>query len=737
MFLLSSFWVSQMVLSLTRYLSLTQNHVCTAVEISMSNLQSLGWQIDGRTLVRDQDRNIIGSRPCTRRIRLRWEVNEAPSKIGELFDTYIVLVAPRNGGKGLFFGRALHSVKTDAALIRRWIDYCEASHGDACKSKSQDIPLSKSFFGVIDVTEMCLTKLPSGERYVALSYTWGQGGHHFKTTATNVRDHLKPGGLRKMDIMMPRTIKDAINLVRDLGERFLWVDSICIIQGSDRSWALNSRVMDQVYGNAYLTICAADGDGAGAGLQILNPERSQAERATSEQSNSQNITQYDRNLRLMSTQPAENYIRKSVWNTRGWTFQERLLSPRNLIFTAGRMYFQCRCTARSADIISEDDSAGWSIEFKDSPLLMLQKLSTRPLAVYKQALELYMTRQLTQPRDILAAFTGMGNLIGEALGGHLVYGLPSSHFDWALLWEPRDAAVQRPSVGGEKFPTWSWCGWKGQIMEYKEKMLAGCEDNLHDWIRKRTWITWYIRDANGNLRLVWNGESKTMPKEAETTWKGYHFPSDYKESTHDRFGRYVEESERENRIVKSTKFELILDECPFGVEIVGKPEFDTDARSSSTERDMPYLQFKTWSAFFRIEEDLHFQSDAGHQPPPTNQKIFRRYSILDYKDDWCGTILLDKFWVEIEGRVPARDLNVPLEFIALSDAKQFGAGEYDAWANYIPMTRKESSWDLYYVMLIETKSDISQRVGLGKVFKEAFENSCKQEGKQWKEFILG
>jgi Heterokaryon incompatibility protein (HET) len=690
-------------------------------------------------LLRDKDEKIIGSRPCTRRIRLRWEVDGNPSKIGELFDTYVVLVAPRTGGKGLFLGRPLHSVKTDAALIRRWILYCEVSHGDACKSQTQGIPLSKSFFGVIDVTEMCLTKLPDGARYIALSYTWGQGGHHFKTTALNVRDHLKPGGLRKMDLMMPRTIRDAINLVRDLGERYLWVDSICIIQGSDRSWALNSRVMDQVYGNAYLTICAADGDGAGAGLQILNPERSpgsQAEKNSKEQSLSQNITQYNREIRLMSTQPAENYIRKSVWNTRGWTFQERLLSPRNLIFTAGRMYFQCRCTARSADIITEDDAAGWSIEFKDSPLLMLQKLPTRPLSVYKQALELYMTRQLTQPKDILAAFTGMGNLVCNALGGSLIYGLPSSHFDWALLWEPRDAAVPRPNVGGEKFPSWSWCGWKNQIMEYKEHMLDGCEDNLHDWLMNRTWITWYIRDGNGNLRLVWDGESRTISAQAEATWKGYHLPPDYDEKVHDKFGRYVQECERKTRVVESSKFELILDECPFGVEIVGKPEFDTDARSSSTERDMPYLQFKTWSAFFRIEEDLLFQAESEQRLQQENEKIFRRYSILDYKDDWCGTILLDKFWVELEGRVPTRDLNVPLEFIALSDAKQFGEGEYDAWANYIPMTRKESSWDLYYVMLIETKSDISQRVGLGKVFKEAFENSCRHP-KQWKEFILG
>lgn len=685
----------------------------------------------------------MGDRPCTRRLRLRWEIKQ-PSEIDELYETYVILVAPRNGGPHLFLGRSPHIIETDAtgvALIRRWIGYCDTAHGDTCRSETQGVRPSKSFFGVIDLTDMCLTKLPENAKYVALSYTWGQSGHYFKTTTQNVRDLLKKGGLRRMDILMPRTIRDTINLVKDLGERYLWVDSICIIQGIGRSWALNSRIMDQVYGNAYLTICAADGDGAGSGLQKLNLERGAGEMDSGELSHK--IAQYDRDLRLMATQPAENYIRKSAWNTRGWTFQERLLSPRNLIFTAGRMYFQCKCTARAADIISEDDSAGWSIEFKDSPLLMLQKLPTRPLYVYKQALELYMTRHLTNPKDILAAFTGLGNLVCNALGGELVYGLPSSHFDWALLWESRDAAVPRPSepgAGGEKFPSWSWCGWKDQVMEYKEQMLAGCEDNLHDWLVNHTWITWYIRDGYGNLRLVWNGDSKTASHQAEPTWKGYSFPPNFDRTIHDKYGRFVTDNdeERKTRITESEKFELILDECPYGVDITSDTDLNTDARSSSTEKDMPYLQFKTWSAFFRIEPEsqdrLSENGDDHHAP---TEKIFRRYSILDYKDDWCGTILLDKFWGDLEDKVRTRDLNVPLEFIALSDAKQFGEGEYDAWANYIPMTRKESSWDLYYVLLIEAKNDISTRVGLGKVFKEAFENSCKPEGKQWKEFILG
>jgi hypothetical protein len=272
------------------------------------------------------------------------------------------------------------------------------------------------------------------------------------------------------------------------------------------------------------------------------------------------------------------------------------------------------------------------------------------------------------------------------------------------------------------------------MMEYKEQMLIGCEDNMHDWLLKHTWITWYIRDGNGNLRLVWDGNSQTISTQTEATWSGYHISPEHDPKTYDKYGRQVKESDRKNRLEDSEKFQLVLDECPYGVEIVEKPDYDNDARSGSTERDMPYLQCKTWSAFFRIEEDL----PVSQPLLPNKEKLFRRYNILDYKDDCCGTILLDKSWFELEGEEGlTRDLNVPLEFIALSDAKKFGEGEYDAWANYIPMTRKESSWDLYYVMLIETKSDISRRVGLGKVFKEAFENSCRQEGKKWKEIILG
>jgi hypothetical protein len=224
-------------------------------------------------------------------------------------DTYVVLMAGRAAGRELFLGRSVETVKPDAALIRRWIGFCEDSHGDLCKSASTTPTLlSKAFFGVIDVKDMCLTKLPQNGRYIALSYTWGKDQHPFQTKKKDIKGLLAVNGIRQWLSVIPRTIRDAIDLVINLGERYLWVDTLCIIQDSERSWTLNSRIMDIVYGNAYLTICAADGENAHAGLKILHPSRTSPSHGFK-----QNIAQYSRDLRLMSTIPAETFIKQSTW----------------------------------------------------------------------------------------------------------------------------------------------------------------------------------------------------------------------------------------------------------------------------------------------------------------------------------------------------------------------------------------------------------------------------------------
>ena len=207
-----------------------------------------------------------------------------------------------------------------------------------------------------------------------MSYTWGPG-EPFKSSSTNFKKLHEKGGIQQFLDKIPRVIRDAITLVRSLGERYLWVDSLCIIQDSDQSLHLNTRLMDIVYGGAHLTICAADGvsvtdTGKGiAGVGIAGIGVTDDESATdangnlnieifevglkalspSERTFTQHIDEYDPgyapSIELMVSYLAETLIKRSRWDTRAWTFQERMLSKRCLIFVDGRMSnaIQQRC----------------------------------------------------------------------------------------------------------------------------------------------------------------------------------------------------------------------------------------------------------------------------------------------------------------------------------------------------------------------------------------------------------
>ena len=226
---------------------------------------------------------------------------------------------------------------------------------------------------------------------------------------------------------------------------------------------------------------------------------------------------------------AEDGIRASTWNRRAWTFQERLLSKRCLIFTEGRVFFQCRSTTMSEDIVAEPGGAGWSLDLVQAPPQMLLELNRRAFWVYMNCVSLYSDRLLSKPKDILAAFNGVSNMIRMPMEASFIFGLPSSHFDLALLWEPIEALDRREpqkedekeAYEGNEFPSWSWCGWMGAKMEYRNSMIEGCLANVHEWLRDRTWISWFIRDGGGNLRPLWDGDNSRRVGVAEERWRGY------------------------------------------------------------------------------------------------------------------------------------------------------------------------------------------------------------------------
>jgi Heterokaryon incompatibility protein (HET) len=91
--------------------------------------------------------------------------------------------------------------------------------------------------------------------YIALSHRWGApdlSKPQLTTTAANL-----PAMIEKIPLeSMPLNYKDAVITTRKLSFRYLWIDSLCIIQDSMQDWEAESAKMGEVYQNAQLTIAA-------------------------------------------------------------------------------------------------------------------------------------------------------------------------------------------------------------------------------------------------------------------------------------------------------------------------------------------------------------------------------------------------------------------------------------------------------------------------------------------------
>ena len=501
----------------------------------------LVWEIDGRTSVDAEAKE----EKRTRRLRVCWDHPDLRQ-----YESYLVLAAPASYDhsdvdyRGLlnketeFLGRHLGSKESKKNFMRELLRLCERYHDSRCTSKlgiENDFheTLLEPYFGVIDIENDNLVPLPFKENgnqlefgsYATVSYVWGKSGSREHTTKiANIQSRRKSGGLASVINTLPKALQQSIRLVQELGIRYIWVDALCIVQDSSHSWNLNARAMHLIYGNAIFTLCAADGLDARDGLLALDQDHQPA----------QFIATSASGAHLMLHQPPEASIEASQWNKRAWTFQERLLSKRCLIFTGGRVYFQCRSTGMSEDIFADRGGRGWSLDLLRSPLQMLSQLRLRALWFYAHCVSLYTRRELYEPFDILSAFSGMCKLMEYTMHSPFIFGLPTSHFDFAVLWQPisRSSRLTMPKHSNEqkykdmKFPSWSWCGWESSGIQYALEMVDGCLTDIHAWLVGNTWIDWHIRDGHGTLRRVWD---ESWAKEDETlnqTWKGYNARSD-------------------------------------------------------------------------------------------------------------------------------------------------------------------------------------------------------------------
>lgn len=124
-------------------------------------------------------------------------------------------------------------------------------------SRLIDLGSIDSQSGSIKLVDTARVK-PEGN-YITLSHCWG-GGTPVKLKSENLSDFF-------LEIRsLPKTFEHAVEATRKLGVRYLWIDSLCIVQDDPSDWMREAALMHKVYRHAWCNLSATAARNSNAGL---------------------------------------------------------------------------------------------------------------------------------------------------------------------------------------------------------------------------------------------------------------------------------------------------------------------------------------------------------------------------------------------------------------------------------------------------------------------------------------
>ncbi|EXK23933.1 hypothetical protein FOMG_19320 [Fusarium oxysporum f. sp. melonis 26406] len=363
--------------------------------------------------------------------------------------------------------RILDDSWVNLEVIKGWITSCIQEHGSKCDVAPGNVKPFKPQL-LIDVMKACVVSCKEdNSRFVTLSYTWGQT-KNFRTTKENIAELKRPGVLRSDNVLsqLPKTIVDAMELTKALGETWLWVDSLCIVQDDEEGLAQELAQMHRIYATSFLTIIAADGQDADHGLRGLKG-------ISSERSINQIILPLAGGERIarLDVDQAGRQVNELDYHQRMWTSQEHDFAKRRLYFKSGIVKWECSCTKWSENHPYDTEADTLRVRpFKtyigSGVHSHVPSLNTLSFLVRD-----FNSRTVRFAEDVFDAFAGYSTYLDGIFPSGLLYGHPHLFFDISLCWYPLET-VRRRVVSKEykgdprhnRLPSWSWMGWKGKIL---------------------------------------------------------------------------------------------------------------------------------------------------------------------------------------------------------------------------------------------------------------------------------
>lgn len=350
-------------------------------------------------------------------------------------------------------------------MLASWITECNTTHKDGT-TRNAKLPRR-----VLDVGSKTGSRIfchdSSGEpeadgRYVALSYCWGKS-HPPKTIKDNLAQH-------QQDISfdtLPRSFQDAVTVTRNLGIRYLWIDSLCIVQDDTLDWQRESSKMAAYYSNAYLVIAAAQAGDPTQGF--LDTMRSDSHFTQHPSTEIGQTTNPDSSISRIHRRTLDGHLcmdrhhevlRWSPLNKRAWALQENLLAKRIVHFTKRELLWECveglKCECMEVENNASPTSRPADGLRKDQFLVSLRDVDeTHSLQdFWLNLLHRYSTLALSYKSDLLPALSGLAKLWESPGAGKYLAGFWEGNILESVIWKPYLSSLRQRSRE-YRSPSWS------------------------------------------------------------------------------------------------------------------------------------------------------------------------------------------------------------------------------------------------------------------------------------------
>ncbi|KAF5492284.1 hypothetical protein CGCS363_v011204 [Colletotrichum siamense] len=256
---------------------------------------------------------------------------------------------------------------------------------------------------------------------------------------------------------LPKTFKDAIEVTRVLGFRYLWIDSLCIIQDDPSDWEREAVSMEHVFSSANITIAASSAKSSSEGFIFSRGKQP-----------SSLAIQTPSGRTIFIRKSIDNFrhdVEKSVLNQRGWVLQERALARRTIHFTSTQVYWECGYGIHCETLTKLVNPKAAFLGDSNFPNSALAYFKGARIRLFQNLYQIYSTLDFSHVSDRPIAIRGLEERLLKTFDTKGGFGVFERYLHRSLLWQRQEEStlVPIPGIRDRHIPSWSWMSRNGPI----------------------------------------------------------------------------------------------------------------------------------------------------------------------------------------------------------------------------------------------------------------------------------